>query len=50
MSQIIVPLPYMLQFPRFYSGEIKLGDDEPDPRRRSAASRTGCRSSGTPTT
>jgi vitamin B12/bleomycin/antimicrobial peptide transport system ATP-binding/permease protein len=26
MSQIIVPLPYVLQFPRFLSGEIKLGD------------------------
>jgi vitamin B12/bleomycin/antimicrobial peptide transport system ATP-binding/permease protein len=25
MSQIIVPLPYLLQFPRFYAGEIKLG-------------------------
>jgi putative ATP-binding cassette transporter len=25
ISQIIVPLPYLLQFPRFYSGEIKLG-------------------------
>ncbi|MGB8404504.1 MAG: ABC transporter ATP-binding protein/permease [Mycobacterium sp.] len=26
MSQIIVPLPYVLQFPRFLAGEIKLGD------------------------
>jgi putative ATP-binding cassette transporter len=26
ISQIIVPLPYVLQFPRFYSGAIKLGD------------------------
>ena len=26
LSQIINPLPYLLQFPRFYSGEIKLGD------------------------
>jgi putative ATP-binding cassette transporter len=26
MSQIIVPLPYVLQFPRFLTGEIKLGD------------------------
>jgi putative ATP-binding cassette transporter len=26
MSQIIVPLPYVLQFPRFYSGVIQLGD------------------------
>ncbi len=25
MSQVIVPLPYILQFPRFYSGEITLG-------------------------
>ena len=25
LSQIIVPLPYVLQFPRFYAGEIKLG-------------------------
>ena len=25
ISQIIVPLPYLLQFPRFFSGEIKLG-------------------------
>jgi vitamin B12/bleomycin/antimicrobial peptide transport system ATP-binding/permease protein len=25
MSQAIVPLPYLLQFPRFYSGEIPLG-------------------------
>src|SRR6476661_8467414 len=25
MGQLIVPLPYMLQFPRFYSGEITLG-------------------------
>ena len=25
MGQIIVPLPYMLQFPRFFSGEITLG-------------------------
>ncbi len=25
ISQIIVPLPYLLQFPRFYTGEIKLG-------------------------
>ena len=25
MSQTIVPLPYLLQFPRFYSGEITLG-------------------------
>jgi putative ATP-binding cassette transporter len=25
ISQIIVPLPYILQFPRFYSGEITLG-------------------------
>jgi len=26
VSQIIVPLPYILQFPRFLAGEIKLGD------------------------
>ncbi|BDX32148.1 ABC transporter permease [Mycobacterium antarcticum] len=26
LSQIIVPLPYVLQFPRFFAGEIKLGD------------------------
>jgi putative ATP-binding cassette transporter len=26
LSQIIVPLPYLLQFPRFYSGAITLGD------------------------
>ena len=26
VSQIIVPLPYVLQFPRFLTGEIKLGD------------------------
>ena len=26
MSQVIVPLPYVLQFPRFFAGEIKLGD------------------------
>jgi len=26
VSQIIVPLPYLLQFPRFLAGEIKLGD------------------------
>jgi putative ATP-binding cassette transporter len=25
LSQIIVPLPYILQFPRFFAGEIKLG-------------------------
>ena len=25
VSQTIVPLPYLLQFPRFYSGEITLG-------------------------
>jgi len=25
MGQIIVPLPYLLQFPRFFSGEITLG-------------------------
>jgi putative ATP-binding cassette transporter len=25
LSQIIVPLPYVLQFPRFFSGEITLG-------------------------
>jgi putative ATP-binding cassette transporter len=25
MSQVIVPLPYLLQFPRFYAGEITLG-------------------------
>jgi putative ATP-binding cassette transporter len=25
ISQIIVPLPYLLQFPRFFAGEIKLG-------------------------
>ena len=25
MSQLIVPLPYLLQFPRFFSGEITLG-------------------------
>lgn len=25
MSQVIVPLPYLLQFPRFYNGEILLG-------------------------
>jgi putative ATP-binding cassette transporter len=25
LSQIIVPLPYLLQFPRFFSGEITLG-------------------------
>ena len=25
MSQAIVPLPYLLQFPRFYNGEITLG-------------------------
>ena len=25
MSQTIVPLPYLLQFPRFYNGEIMLG-------------------------
>ena len=26
LSQIIVPLPYVLQFPRFFAGQIKLGD------------------------
>jgi vitamin B12/bleomycin/antimicrobial peptide transport system ATP-binding/permease protein len=26
MGQLIVPLPYLLQFPRFYSGAIMLGD------------------------
>lgn len=26
VSQIIVPLPYLLQFPRFLAGEIRLGD------------------------
>jgi len=26
ISQIIVPLPYLLQFPRFFAGQIKLGD------------------------
>jgi putative ATP-binding cassette transporter len=26
LSQIIVPLPYVLQFPRFFAGAIKLGD------------------------
>ncbi len=26
ISQIIVPLPYLLQFPRFLGGEIKLGE------------------------
>jgi len=26
LSQIIVPLPYLLQFPRFVAGQIKLGD------------------------
>jgi putative ATP-binding cassette transporter len=26
LSQIIVPLPYLLQFPRFFAGQIKLGD------------------------
>jgi len=26
VSQIIVPLPYVLQFPRFFAGEIRLGD------------------------
>ena len=26
LSQIIVPLPYILQFPRFFAGDIKLGD------------------------
>ncbi len=26
MSQVIVPLPYVLQFPRFVAGDIKLGD------------------------
>jgi putative ATP-binding cassette transporter len=26
ITQIIVPLPYVLQFPRFYEGAIKLGD------------------------
>jgi putative ATP-binding cassette transporter len=26
VSQVIVPLPYVLQFPRFFAGEIKLGD------------------------
>jgi vitamin B12/bleomycin/antimicrobial peptide transport system ATP-binding/permease protein len=26
LSQVIVPLPYVLQFPRFLAGEIKLGD------------------------
>ena len=26
LSQVIVPLPYVLQFPRFFAGEIKLGD------------------------
>lgn len=26
ISQIIVPLPYILQFPRFFAGQIKLGD------------------------
>ena len=25
VSQVIVPLPYLLQFPRFYAGEITLG-------------------------
>ena len=26
LSQVIQPLPYVLQFPRFFSGEIQLGD------------------------
>jgi putative ATP-binding cassette transporter len=26
LSQVIVPLPYVLQFPRFFAGEIQLGD------------------------
>lgn len=26
ISQIIVPLPYILQFPRFFDGQIRLGD------------------------
>ncbi len=29
MGQAIVPLPYLLQFPRFYSGEITLGAMHP---------------------
>ena len=34
------PLPYVLQFPRFFTGEIQLGDDDAVRRRPSAASRT----------
>ena len=30
MGQAIVPLPYLLQFPRFYSGEITARRHEPD--------------------
>jgi vitamin B12/bleomycin/antimicrobial peptide transport system ATP-binding/permease protein len=26
IGQLIVPLPYLLQFPRFFAGQIKLGD------------------------
>ena len=37
MSQVIVPLPYVLQFPRFVAGEIRLGDLT-NRRRRSATS------------
>ena len=50
MSQIIVPLPYVLQFPRFFSGEITLGAHDPVRVGVRPASRTGCRSSATPTT
>ena len=49
MSQIIVLLPYVVQFPRFFGGEIRLGDITQSASAFSSI-QTGCRSSATPTT
>ena len=49
MNHIIIPLPWLLQAPRLFAGQIKLGDVT-SRWRRSERSRTRCRSSATPMT
>ena len=49
VNQIAVVFPYIIQAPRYFAGQITLGDVT-QTRRRSATSRVPCRSSGWPTT
>ena len=49
MNNIIIPLPWVLQAPRLFAGQIKLGDVT-SRWRRSARSRMRCRFSAIPTT